>query len=280
MRAVPDRSWTPDNRARRISRRPLSPASAAARIFYGGEDRDLAAPSRAFPDSWPAPTALARSPSRATTATPMQNAAVTAPLPRDPPCSTPVRPGAPLLLRRVKTPQPLGRRRRREATAIDIVLRHPEYQALLASGDEAVLSRLDAGRRRMNPFLHLSLHPAVAEQTLSTSRRRGARRLAEAGGPPLRPAWPNMSSFECPRNHLRAVSRRRHGCRGLRGKQRSSARRLTRRTTGNRFIMNPSPPVCLSACALETGIHDRRTRKDTDALRKAQTPMSQPAICR
>ena len=51
-----------------------------------------------------------------------------------------------------------------EATAIDIILRHPEYQALLASGDEAVAKDWTPEGGEMNPFLHLSLHLAVAEQ--------------------------------------------------------------------------------------------------------------------
>lgn len=51
-----------------------------------------------------------------------------------------------------------------EVTAVDLILRHPEYHALLASGDEAVARDWTPEGGEMNPFLHLSLHLAVAEQ--------------------------------------------------------------------------------------------------------------------
>ena len=51
-----------------------------------------------------------------------------------------------------------------EAPAIDIILRHPEYHALLESGDDAVDRDWTPEGGEMNPFLHLSLHLAVAEQ--------------------------------------------------------------------------------------------------------------------
>lgn len=51
-----------------------------------------------------------------------------------------------------------------EATAIDIALRHPEYHALLASGEEAIGRDWTPEGGEMNPFLHLSLHLAIAEQ--------------------------------------------------------------------------------------------------------------------
>lgn len=51
-----------------------------------------------------------------------------------------------------------------EATAIDIILRHPEYQTLLASGEDAIARDWTPEGGEMNPFLHLSLHLAIHEQ--------------------------------------------------------------------------------------------------------------------
>src|SRR6185369_15637552 len=51
-----------------------------------------------------------------------------------------------------------------EVTAVDIVARHPEYQALLADAEGAVAQEWTPEDGQMNPFLHLSLHLAIAEQ--------------------------------------------------------------------------------------------------------------------
>ncbi|MFA7292762.1 MAG: DUF1841 family protein [Rhodocyclaceae bacterium] len=61
-----------------------------------------------------------------------------------------------------------------EATAIDIILRHPEYQSLLANGEEAIGRDWMPEGGEMNPFLHLSLHLAVAEQ-ISIDQPPGVR---------------------------------------------------------------------------------------------------------
>lgn len=61
-----------------------------------------------------------------------------------------------------------------EATAIDIMLRHPEYHALLASGEAALSRDWTPEGGAMNPFLHLSLHLAVAEQ-ISIDQPPGVR---------------------------------------------------------------------------------------------------------
>jgi hypothetical protein len=61
-----------------------------------------------------------------------------------------------------------------EATAIDIILRHPEYQSLLGSGEEAIGRDWMPEGGEMNPFLHLSLHLAVAEQ-ISIDQPPGVR---------------------------------------------------------------------------------------------------------
>ncbi|MCO5099587.1 MAG: DUF1841 family protein [Burkholderiaceae bacterium] len=51
-----------------------------------------------------------------------------------------------------------------EAIALDAILLHPEYHDDLASIDEALAREYPAEAGRTNPFLHLSLHLAVAEQ--------------------------------------------------------------------------------------------------------------------
>ena len=51
-----------------------------------------------------------------------------------------------------------------EATALDIVLAHPEYHALLDAPEAAVETDYTPERGETNPFLHLSLHLAIAEQ--------------------------------------------------------------------------------------------------------------------
>jgi hypothetical protein len=51
-----------------------------------------------------------------------------------------------------------------ETLAADIVAEHPEYHALLESGDEALARDWTPEDGETNPFLHLSLHLAIAEQ--------------------------------------------------------------------------------------------------------------------
>lgn len=60
-----------------------------------------------------------------------------------------------------------------EALAIDVILAHPEYHALLADPERG-RSRdyVDEG----NPFLHMSLHMALEEQ-ISIDQPSGIRRL-------------------------------------------------------------------------------------------------------
>ncbi len=61
-----------------------------------------------------------------------------------------------------------------ESMALDWIVEHPEYHAALASGDDAAVAdyRVDDGRT--NPFLHLSMHLAIAEQ-LSVDQPPGIR---------------------------------------------------------------------------------------------------------
>lgn len=51
-----------------------------------------------------------------------------------------------------------------EATALDIILAHPEYHALLDAPEATVDADYTPERGETNPFLHLSLHLAIAEQ--------------------------------------------------------------------------------------------------------------------
>lgn len=51
-----------------------------------------------------------------------------------------------------------------EATAADIVERHPEYHALLNTPETAMEKEWTPEQGQMNPFLHLSLHLAIHEQ--------------------------------------------------------------------------------------------------------------------
>jgi hypothetical protein len=51
-----------------------------------------------------------------------------------------------------------------ETLAADIVAMHPEYQALLDEGEEALAREWTPEQGETNPFLHLSLHLAIAEQ--------------------------------------------------------------------------------------------------------------------
>lgn len=51
-----------------------------------------------------------------------------------------------------------------EVTAADIAARHPEYHALLADPETAIHGEWTPEGGAMNPFLHLALHLAIAEQ--------------------------------------------------------------------------------------------------------------------
>ena len=59
-----------------------------------------------------------------------------------------------------------------EETALEVVLLHPEYHALLGSDDRDFLP----APGQLNPFLHLSLHLALAEQ-IAIDQPRGIRGL-------------------------------------------------------------------------------------------------------
>ncbi|MFT4100764.1 MAG: DUF1841 family protein [Burkholderiaceae bacterium] len=65
-----------------------------------------------------------------------------------------------------------------EAMALDWILEHPEYHADLAALDEALHRSYSADDGRENPFLHLSMHLAIAEQ-LSIDQPPGIRAAFE-----------------------------------------------------------------------------------------------------
>lgn len=66
-----------------------------------------------------------------------------------------------------------------EATAADLIEHHPEYHALLESPEEALDKEFTPESGQMNPFLHLSLHLAVADQ-ISIDQPFGIRAAYDA----------------------------------------------------------------------------------------------------
>jgi hypothetical protein len=65
------------------------------------------------------------------------------------------------------------------AQIADVILRHPEYQALLTDSAQALAYAADAGGGQENPFLHMGLHLAVRDQ-IATDRPAGIRDLHRA----------------------------------------------------------------------------------------------------
>jgi len=63
-----------------------------------------------------------------------------------------------------------------EKTALEVVLLHPEYHALLDSEDRSIDRDFFPEGGEINPFLHLSLHLALAEQ-ISIDQPCGIRGL-------------------------------------------------------------------------------------------------------
>ena len=61
-----------------------------------------------------------------------------------------------------------------EVTAADLIEHHPEYHALLENPEAAVEREFTPENGQMNPFLHLSLHLAIADQ-LSIDQPPGIR---------------------------------------------------------------------------------------------------------
>jgi hypothetical protein len=65
-----------------------------------------------------------------------------------------------------------------ESMALEVILDHPEYHALLEDPHRHLERDYTPEQGGLNPFLHLSLHLAVAEQ-LSIDQPRGIRRAFE-----------------------------------------------------------------------------------------------------
>jgi hypothetical protein len=61
-----------------------------------------------------------------------------------------------------------------EATAADLIAEHPEYHALLENSQAAIEQEFTPEGGQTNPFLHLALHLAIAEQ-ISIDQPRGIK---------------------------------------------------------------------------------------------------------
>jgi len=61
-----------------------------------------------------------------------------------------------------------------EATAVDWMVKHPEYQREFEDVEAALTREYSVDDGRVNPFLHLSMHLAIAEQ-LSIDQPPGVR---------------------------------------------------------------------------------------------------------
>lgn len=66
-----------------------------------------------------------------------------------------------------------------ETLALDVVLRHPEYHGILDQPDKYLDRDYTPEQGETNPFLHMSLHLAVAEQ-LSIDQPGGLKQRYEA----------------------------------------------------------------------------------------------------
>ncbi len=66
-----------------------------------------------------------------------------------------------------------------EVTAADLIAEHPEYHTLLTSPEAAIEREFTPEGGQMNPFLHLSLHLAIAEQ-ISIDQPPGVRAIYHA----------------------------------------------------------------------------------------------------
>jgi len=65
-----------------------------------------------------------------------------------------------------------------EAQAVDVIAAHPEYHHLLETPDTALMREYTPEAGELNPFLHLHLHLALAEQ-LSIDQPPGIRAAFE-----------------------------------------------------------------------------------------------------
>lgn len=85
-----------------------------------------------------------------------------------------------------------------EAIALDWITEHPEYHQILLDEEQAVRADYPVDKGQTNPFLHLSMHLAIAEQ-VSIDQPPGIRaihqRLAERFGNPHEAAHLIMESL-------------------------------------------------------------------------------------
>ena len=65
-----------------------------------------------------------------------------------------------------------------ESMALDIVLQHPEYHAVLGDRERYHAAEYPVDAGRTNPFLHLSMHLAIGEQ-VSIDQPPGIRAAVE-----------------------------------------------------------------------------------------------------
>jgi hypothetical protein len=66
-----------------------------------------------------------------------------------------------------------------EVAAAELIEQHPEYHALLENPEAAVAQEFTPESGQMNPFLHLSLHLAIADQ-ISIDQPAGIRAAYQA----------------------------------------------------------------------------------------------------
>jgi hypothetical protein len=65
-----------------------------------------------------------------------------------------------------------------EALAIDWITQHPEYHGDLSDVEAAIAAQFKVEEGRTNPFLHLSMHLSITEQT-SIDQPRGIKAAVE-----------------------------------------------------------------------------------------------------
>lgn len=94
-----------------------------------------------------------------------------------------------------------------EVTAVDLILRHPEYHALLANPAAALEQEYTPEGGQANPFLHLSLHLAIAEQ-VSINQPPGIRPAFEALRQRLDPHEAEHVILDCLGETIWAAQRR------------------------------------------------------------------------
>ena len=61
-----------------------------------------------------------------------------------------------------------------ESVIVDVALRHPEYHPVLDAGEDSAPREYHAALGETNPFMHMGLHIAIAEQ-LSIDQPPGVR---------------------------------------------------------------------------------------------------------